>query len=425
MKRYTEYKDSGVPWIGDIPGHWEVHQLRNYLSLVSDKGYPDEQLLSVTRESGVIIRNTDSKEENHNFIPDDLSNYKLVKQGQFAVNKMKAWQGSYGVSQHHGIVSPAYYVCNLHNINPAFFSVAIRSKAYVPFFTQMSKGIRSGQWDLSPIALKQIFLIEPPLAEQEKIVAFLDKQTNLIESCICLRERELQTLNELKQAKIASAVTRGLNPDVPMKDSGIPWIGMIPAHWSIAKMRSIFRLAREKTEEERKDLLSLSQYTGIQYKTDVEKTGMFEAESTIGYNVVHAGQFVMNIMLAWNGSYAVSNLDGIISPSYCVFDFIADCDKRYIGYLLQTEAYKAVFKSNSKGLIDSRLRLYPNRFMPLNVALPPVEEQRQIANYIDNQLLSLDDYISCLEKEIEYLKEYKQRLISDVVTGKVDVRDEA
>ena len=239
------------------------------------------------------------------------------------------------------------------------------------------------------------------------------------------RERELQTLNELKQAKIASAVTRGLNPDVPMKDSGIPWIGMIPAHWSIAKMRSIFRLAREKTEEERKDLLSLSQYTGIQYKTDVEKTGMFEAESTIGYNVVHAGQFVMNIMLAWNGSYAVSNLDGIISPSYCVFDFIADCDKRYIGYLLQTEAYKAVFKSNSKGLIDSRLRLYPNRFMPLNVALPPVEEQRQIANYIDNQLLSLDDYISCLEKEIEYLKEYKQRLISDVVTGKVDVRDEA
>lgn len=190
MKRYTEYKDSGVPWIGDIPGHWEVHQLRKYLSLVSDKGYPDEQLLSVTRESGVIIRNTDSKEENHNFIPDDLSNYKLVKQGQFAVNKMKAWQGSYGVSQHHGIVSPAYYVCNLNNINPAFFSVAIRSKAYVPFFTQMSKGIRSGQWDLSPIALKQIFFIEPPLVEQEKIVAFLDKQTNLIESCICLRERE-------------------------------------------------------------------------------------------------------------------------------------------------------------------------------------------------------------------------------------------
>lgn len=190
MKRYTEYKDSGVLWIGDIPGHWEVHQLRKYLSLVSDKGYPEEQLLSVTRESGVIIRNTDSKEENHNFIPDDLSNYKLVKQGQFAVNKMKAWQGSYGVSQHHGIVSPAYYVCNLNNINPAFFSVAIRSKAYVPFFTQMSKGIRSGQWDLSPIALKQIFFMEPPLAEQEKIVAFLDKQTNLIESCICLRERE-------------------------------------------------------------------------------------------------------------------------------------------------------------------------------------------------------------------------------------------
>lgn len=422
MKRYTEYKDSGVSWIGEIPGHWILARNKAFLlerkeSVGKRTEYP---LLSLTRE-GVIYRDIESGKGK---FPKDYDTYKIVSAGDviFCLFDVDETPRTVGLSEIVGMITGAYNVFAIHDIDKRFlyyFYIAIDDKKGMrPLYTGLRKVINVNKFLSAKIAI-------PTPAEQEKIVAFLDKQTNLIESCICLRERELQTLNELKQAKIASAVTRGLNPDVPMKDSGIPWIGMIPAHWSIAKMRSIFRLAREKTEEERKDLLSLSQYTGIQYKTDVEKTGMFEAESTIGYNVVHAGQFVMNIMLAWNGSYAVSNLDGIISPSYCVFDFIADCDKRYIGYLLQTEAYKAVFKSNSKGLIDSRLRLYPNRFMPLNVALPPVEEQRQIANYIDNQLLSLDDYISSLEKEIEYLKEYKQRLISDVVTGKVDVRDEA
>ena len=167
-----------------------------------------------------------------------------------------------------------------------------------------------------------------------------------------------------------------------MKDSGIPWIGEIPEHWEVKKMRSIFRLAHEKTEEERTDLLSLSQYTGIRYKSQCDKTGMFEAESTVGYNIVHKGQFVMNIMLAWNGSFAVSVLEGIISPSYCIFDFKEDCDKRYFNYLLRTEMYQGEFKANSKGLIDSRLRLYPDYFFPIGVVVPPIEEQKAISDYI-------------------------------------------
>lgn len=116
MKRYSEYKDSGVKWIGEIPEHWKIMRLRAYLSMYSEKNHPDKQLLSVTRESGVIVRNTESKEENHNYIPDDLSGYKLVRIGDFAINKMKSWQGSYGVSNFEGIVSPAYYVCKLKSI---------------------------------------------------------------------------------------------------------------------------------------------------------------------------------------------------------------------------------------------------------------------------------------------------------------------
>lgn len=237
------------------------------------------------------------------------------------------------------------------------------------------------------------------------------------------QERERELLSSLKQSEIANVVTKGLNPNVRMKDSGIPWIGMIPEHWEVSKMRSLFKLAYEKTDTERTDLLSLSQYTGIKYKSECEKTGMFEAESTIGYNVVHKGQFVMNIMLAWNGSYSVSDLEGIISPSYCIFDFKKRCDKRYFNYLLRTEMYQGVFKANSKGLIESRLRLYPNYFFPIGVVIPPLEEQIAIGDYIDNKICKIDNCIADLQAEIDYLKEFKQRLISDVVTGQICVAE--
>lgn len=189
MERYDSYKPSGISWIGEIPSHWEETQLRKFLKLVSEKGHGEKQLLSVTREQGVIVRDVESKEENHNFIPEDLSGYKLVKVGQFAINKMKSWQGSYGVSNFEGIVSPAYYICDLYFENKEFFSWAIRSKAYIPFFTQMSKGIRVDQWDLSTNALKSIPFFVPSLIEQEKIVEFLSTKTSLINAQQRERER--------------------------------------------------------------------------------------------------------------------------------------------------------------------------------------------------------------------------------------------
>lgn len=193
MNRYDNYKDSGVAWIGKIPSHWEVKKLRNFLKFVSVKGHGDKNLLSVTREQGVILRNIESKEENHNFIPDDLNGYKLVKPGQFVINKMKSWQGSYGVSDYEGIVSPAYYVCHLDFPYKDYFSMAIRSRAYVPFFTQYSKGIRVDQWDLSPIGLKSITFAVPPPSEQIAIASYLKDKTSKIEQYVAQRERERES----------------------------------------------------------------------------------------------------------------------------------------------------------------------------------------------------------------------------------------
>lgn len=204
-------KDSGISWIGEIPEHWEVKQLRSFLTLFTEKGHGDAQLLSVTREQGVIERDKNDKDENHNFVPDDLSGYKYIEKGDFAINKMKAWQGSYAVSNYDGIVSPAYFTCKLKGVNKDFFSKAIRSRAYVPFFTQYSKGIRVGQWDLNPNALKSIPFFLPPADEQRAIVSYIEEKCQKIDSLITELQSEIDYLKEYKQRLIADCVTGQVN----------------------------------------------------------------------------------------------------------------------------------------------------------------------------------------------------------------------
>lgn len=203
----VEMKESGVEWIGRIPKHWEVNPLRKYLKVCSKRNMPDAQLLSVTREEGVIVRNIESKEENHNYIPDDLSNYKYVQKGQFVINKMKSWQGSYGVSNYDGIVSPAYFVYDLMYYNKEYFSLAIRSKKFSPFFSKYSKGIRIDQWDLMPEALKIIPFLEPPVEEQNAIVHFLKDIIPRINDNITNCQRQITLLQERKQIIINEVVT--------------------------------------------------------------------------------------------------------------------------------------------------------------------------------------------------------------------------
>lgn len=207
----VKMKDSGISWIGEIPEHWEVKQLRSFLTLFTEKGHGDAQLLSVTREQGVIERDKDDKDENHNFVPDDLSGYKYIEKGDFAINKMKAWQGSYAVSNYDGIVSPAYFTCKLKGVNKDFFSKAIRSRAYVPFFTQYSKGIRVGQWDLNPNALKSIPFFLPPADEQRAIVSYIEEKCQKIDSLTTELQSEIDYLKEYKQRLIADCVTGQVN----------------------------------------------------------------------------------------------------------------------------------------------------------------------------------------------------------------------
>ena len=203
----VKMKATNIPWLPEIPEHWEMESLRRFLKIFAEKGHGDKQLLSVTREQGVIERNTDSKEENHNFIPEDLSGYKYVQVGDFVINKMKSWQGSYGVSEYEGIVSPAYFTCKLQGVDKDFFSTAIRSKIYVSFFARYSKGIRVDQWDLSPIALKSIPFALPPLDEQRAIVSYITGKTSKIDTLTSKLQQEIESIKEYKQRIISDVVT--------------------------------------------------------------------------------------------------------------------------------------------------------------------------------------------------------------------------
>lgn len=423
MKRYEKYKFSKNLLTNEIPSHWNMIRNRTFLqpkNILVGRDASSYALLSLTT-NGIIKRDIEGGKGK---FPKDFDTYQVIEPNDivFCLFDVDETPRTVGVSSLKGMLTGAYDAFSIRNSVDAhfinyYYTAVDDIKALRPYYTGLRKVVRRDKFMSISIPI-------PPIAEQQKIVAFLDKRITLIEDCKCKRERELQTLNELRQAEIASVVTRGLNPDVPMKDSGIPWIGQIPSHWETIRIRGIFRESEEKTTDESGTLLSLSQYSGITRKADAGKTGMFEAESTIGYKIVHPGQFVMNIMLAWNGSYAVSDLEGIISPAYCVFDFRLECNKKYYDYLLRTKAYCGAFKTQSRGIIDSRLRLYPYKFYAFKTLVPPIEEQNAIVEYIESKTRNIDTMIEALKAEIDRLTEYKQRLISDVVTGQVNVQNE-
>jgi len=424
MEKYQEYKPSNVQWIGDIPMHWENKQLRSFLCLFTEKGHGDAQLLSVTREQGVIERDKDDKEENHNFVPEDLSGYKYIEKGDFAINKMKAWQGSYAVSEFNGIVSPAYYTCKLRGVEKEFFSIAIRSKAYVPFFTQYSKGIRVGQWDLNPNALKTIPFFLPPLAEQKKIVSYLEGKTSKIEAYVAEKEKEILLLQELKQKTIADAVTKGLNPDVKMKDSGISWIGMIPEHWETKRIASLF-LGKVDANADFKYHHAFKFY----YGTLVPKNEIGDIEeykdTYVKYSVLKKDDIIINGL---NLNYdfvsqrvAIAPSDGIITSAYVVVRPRKATNAQYYNNLFKTMDNMKLFHGMGTGI---RLTLSFDELKKQIVVVPPKDEQCAIVAYIDEKCKKIDTLVSELQAEIDNMKEYKQRLIADCVTGQVNVQNE-
>ena len=248
-----EMKDSGVEWIGVIPSHWKVSKIKQVIRWKSVKGQPDLPVLSLYRDYGIIPK--DSRDDNHNVTSLDTSSYKVVECGDLVINKMKAWQGSLAVSEYNGIVSPAYHICQItsKNICKKYLHYLLRDASYLPEYMRLSTGLRVGQWALSFDDFKNIPFLLPPLAEQERIAAFLDAECAEIDTVLEKTRASIEEYKKLKQAVITQAVTKGIRGDRPMKDSGIEWIGEIPAEWDKDKVIRVFSVIGSGTTPKSSD----------------------------------------------------------------------------------------------------------------------------------------------------------------------------
>lgn len=434
-QRYETYKDSGVQWLGEIPGHWGCIALKRIIvkieSGVSANGSTSQAATGTelgVLKTGCVSFRWFNPLQNKLVEGDERQRLACpVKGNTIIVSRMNTPElvGSCAFvdKDYPNLFLPdrLWQVHFNETASVRFLHWMLNSRYVRNRYAQICVGSSSTMQNISQSQFSDTIIPFPPLPEQQAIVSYLDDKCGKIDEWIAQKQKEVELLGEMKQRVIADAVTRGLDPNVKMKRTNIPWLPEVPEHWEIKPIRSLLKESEEKSETGTEELLSLSQYTGITYKKDAGKTGMFEAESTIGYKIVHPGQFVMNIMLAWNGSYAVSSLGGIISPAYCIFNFICECDKMYYDYLLRTKAYSSAFKTESRGIIESRLRLYPSKFYPFHIPVPPLSEQRTIVSFITAKTAKIDKLVENVTREIDNLKEYKQRLISDVVTGQIKV----
>ena len=411
----------------EVPSHWNVRRFSEVARVVKRVNRPELELLSVYLDRGVI-RYSESGGQVHK--PSlDLSLYQHVQPGDLVMNNQQAWRGSVGVSSYEGIVSPAYVVCELsRQMNPRYANSLFRSPLMVDQMVTASKGVGSIQRNLTMSYLRACKVPLPSLDEQGLIVRYLDHTELRIAKAINTKLQVLQLLRERRQSIVQTTVLTGLVPDVDFADTGVAWLGSVPSHWRVVRARECFVERVEKSKEGAEELLSVSQYFGVKPTRQVRKIdahSLSRAATLVGYKVVLSGDLVVNTMLAWNGSMGASPVDGIVSPAYAVYRPLAEVDSKYFQYLLTTPLLKGVIRAWSSGIQDSRLRLYPNKFFQIALPLPPYEEQTKISSYLDAQLKGSDDAAAAIMAEIALLKEYRTRLISDVVTGKLDVREEA
>lgn len=422
LARYPAYKDSGIDWIGEIPEHWEVKRLQYYSRLKSIIGKINEELLSVFLDKGVIKFNeVDTKRTN--VTSHDLSKYQLVEQGDLVLNNQQAWRGSVGVSKYRGIVSPAYLVLKLSNeFDSNYANYLFRDASMVTHYLLNSRGVGTIQRNLYWPSLKVVLTIHPPLPEQEAIAEFLDKKCEQIDRLIRIKEQQIERLQELRQAKIHQAVTKGLNPNVPLKDSGIEWIGQIPEHWEVKRFGSFLSPYSQKNMAQL-TLLSITREKGviIRDKENQDENHNYIPDDLSGYKHVKIGQFAMNKMKAWQGSYGISKYEGIVSPAYYVFDVLIDINLDFFNWAIRSSSYISFFGQASDGVRIGQWDLSLSRMKDIRFVIPPLPEQEAIVAYLEQATNKIDQAIAQREAQIEKLKAYKQSLINEVVTGKIKV----
>lgn len=420
MKKYESYKDSGVGWIGEIPSHWSCVKVKHLLRERVDKSEDGiGEPLSMSQKYGLIPTSQ------MDVVPNLATSYvgaKRTKIGDMVLNKLKAHLGVFALSAYDGLVSPDYAVYyGTGRADLEYLEYLFKTPIYVSEFIKKTTGVAIGFNRLYTDDLFSIPTHYPPMQEQKRIVDYLKDKTLKIEQYVSARERERELLDSLKQSEIANVVTKGLNSNVRMKDSGIPWIGMIPEHWetrTLSQMARVHFISNKNVHHQ--NLLSLS-YGKIVCK-DINTTEGLLPASFDNYQIVEDGNIVLRLTDLQNDHKSLrvglSTQEGIITSAYLAIEAFTGILPKYLYFLLHSIDVKKVFYSMGNGLRQS---LNWTELRKLKCIVPPILEQQAIVDYIEAKLSKIDSCMADLQAEIDYLKEFKQRLICDVVTGQICV----
>lgn len=418
---YDSYKDSGVPWLGDIPSDWKLirGKWRHKYKKERNRNNKSDNVLSLTL-NGVINNDRDNP---IGLSPDDYATYQLFEANNlvFKLIDLENYRTSrVGLVHETGVMSSAYIrIIASPEDNPRYLYYFYYSMYLEGVYNKLGAGVRS--------TLNQDDLLDLPVLQiskdtQNKIVSFLDAKIEEIDQAITKKEHFIELLREQKSIIINQAVTKGLKPDIPTKDSGVEWIGRIPEHWKIKRAKYLFKEIDERSQIGQEELLSVSHMTGVTPRSE-KNIYMFMAEDYSGSKLCRQNDLVFNIMWAWMGALGVSDRTGIVSPSYGVYrqrsrDLF---NSWYLEELLRSLPYVTEYNKRSTGLHSSRLRLYSHMFFDMEIALPPIEEQNQIEHATKAKCEVTDDLIEATHKEVDALQEYKQTLVAHAVTGKIKI----
>ena len=384
MMRAT--KDSGFEWIGIIPTEWglskigQVYRLRN--TKVSDTDYPP---LSVTNKGIVPQLDTAAKTNAH----DDR---KLVKKGDFAINSRSDRRGSCGISDYDGSVSLINTIlAPLNEMNPGYYDWLFHTVQFGDEFYKFGHGIVDDLWTTGWQEMKKITIPTPPLPEQQRIADFLDAKCAEIDALTADIQAQIDTLEQYKRSIITETVTKGLNLDAEMKDSGVQWIGNMPSHWEVIRGKYILRYMQKPVRED-DGVITCFRDGEVTLRSNRREDGFTMSDKEIGYQGIDVGDLVVHGMDGFAGSIGISDSRGKASPVLNVLD--TDQHKRYIMYYLRSMAYSDVFLALATGIRVRSCDLRWNKLAELSYPVPPLDEQNAIVKHIDSVLSKADAVIA-------------------------------
>lgn len=433
--KYPSYRKTEAEWLGNVPSDWETLPIGRLFNRVKRTGFPQEQLLSVYRDYGVVVKS--SRDDNFNKPSDDLSPYQLVQIEDLVMNKMKAWQGSVAISKLSGIVSPAYFVYEPYphqkrKYRPKFVHYLLRSPRYVTQYYARSKGIRVNQWDLDPHEFERIETLLPPLEEQTQIAKFLDYETAKIDALIEKQQQLIALLKEKRQAVITQAATKGVRCDACFRNSGIGWMGKIPSHWKVLPVKRLFEVSYGIMGEINR---ALETGTRVISLPNVSKDGSLDL-GTVSFRRLSESE--KQTALLKKGDLLFNWRNGSVDHVGKTALFNAPGEYAHVSFLLKLRALSDDVLPHFYWLALNGLRasgFFGTSKLQVNVTynqtelrrvllpVPPANEQREIIDRVLGAYRSLDATCQKAEKLLEVLSERRTALISAAVTGKIDVRN--